>query len=454
MTDMGVRLVWDRNDEPDDDQLPGWHMAEKIYPCPVYSSDSLFTPELRKESSNGSMPANRLIHGDNLEYMKLLLDRGYAGKIDLIYIDPPYLSQGSYDSRVEVGDKADHRFIARKVFDDSWGNSLSVYLDHIFPRLQMMRELLSPQGSIFVHLDWHVSHYVKLLLDAVFSPDRLVNEIVWCYGGGTGARRHFHRKHDIILWYAKSPDYIFNPQYRPYSPGTRQRGLTRVKGDRYHLHSEGAIMQDWWTDINKILSPTAHENLKFPTQKPLALLQRIISTASQPGSLTADFYCGSGTLAQVCQQTERNWIACDTSPIAVHTTMQRLIREEGRPFTLEKTGILAESQPDRLEGVSIDVYNYKHELIRTVISLEKCRIKSEQDQQYESPDTVLAFWTVDLEGKDVFSSNLQMLRAKPHYQTPLPLELTLSLPKASGIHLAVKAYDLWGREYMSRIDRT
>ncbi|HWP98567.1 MAG TPA: site-specific DNA-methyltransferase [Syntrophomonadaceae bacterium] len=447
MTNNGARLTWDKTDQQEEPPRH-WHVAERIYPCPVYDGSGLFTPENKRQSEQPPL-FNRLVQANNLHFLKRLIEEGYAGKIDLIYIDPPYLSQGRYASRVEVGEKADRHFIARQVFDDSWGNSMSAYLEHMFCRLQLMHELLSPGGSIFVHLDWHVSHYVKLLLDAVFAPDLFINEIVWCYGGGSGARRHFHRKHDAILWYAKSQDYIFNPQYRPYSPGTRQRGLTRVKGDKYQLHQEGAIMQDWWTDINKILSPTAYENLKFPTQKPLALLQRIIASASLPGSLVADFYSGSGTLAQVCEQMERRWIACDDSSIAIHTTMQRMIKGEGHPFTLERTDEIADGGLAALPGIAVNVYDHKHELRNVALSLEKCRILSPQTAKDEVPALSLAFWAVDLEGLDIFSSDLQVMRSTSNYQSPLPLEMTLSVP--TGVQAAVKAYDLWGREYYSRI---
>lgn len=304
----GVKLVWDRKMPKPKGPAAYFQEAEWVFPGPVFGSDNLFGMAAGPRPGRDASPENQLIQGDNFDVLEHLLSEGYAGKIDLIYIDPPYLSESRYDSRVELDDGNSKVVMRRKVFDDTWGTGVSSYLNHIYPRLKLMRDLLSEKGSIFVHLDWHVSHYVKLVLDEIFSPARMVNEIIWCYGGGSGARRHFHRKHDVILWYAKGPDYIFNPQYRPYTEGTLERGLTRVKGGKYKLREEGAIMSDWWSDISKILSPTARENLKFPTQKPVALLRRIILTASCPGSLVADFYCGSGTLAEACEDNGRFWI--------------------------------------------------------------------------------------------------------------------------------------------------
>ncbi|MGI6468815.1 MAG: DNA-methyltransferase [Syntrophomonadaceae bacterium] len=329
-----VRLFWEgRQNTLPDISYDGQPVAtSRIYPHPVYEENCLWLEERQRPACT---PENHMYFGDNLDVMKFLLQNGYENRFDLIYIDPPYLSHQKYLSRIEIGDKNSPQAVERQVFRDNGPGDLDRFLEQIYPRLQLIKCLLKDNGSLFVHMDWHVSHYVKVLLDEIFGLESMINEIVWCYGGGTGTRRHFHRKHDLILWYAKGPDYTFNPQYRPYSPGTVQRGLTRVKGDRYKLHSKGALMQDWWSDINKILSPTAHENLKFPTQKPLALLQRIIAAASNPGDLVGDFYAGSATVAEVCEKSGRYWVTCDNSPIAIDTAMKRLIRMPARPFTVE-----------------------------------------------------------------------------------------------------------------------
>lgn len=269
LPDDSVKLIW--KDKHCQSQKKSGLILEPshVFPNVQYDSGGLFLPVINN-SVSVDLSENRFMEADNLDVLDLLERESYAGKIDLIYIDPPYYSSNQYLSRVMLQGKNQNQWLARPVFDDSSRSDLRGYLHNLFPRLVRMREFLSDKGSIFVHLDWHAGHYVKVLMDEIFGPEHFINEIVWCYGGGSGSRKHFHRKHDIILWYGRGRNYTFNPQYRSYSTGTLQRGLTRVKGDKYKLHEEGALLQDWWTDINKILSPTAYENLKFPTQKPAA----------------------------------------------------------------------------------------------------------------------------------------------------------------------------------------
>lgn len=433
----GVKLCWERGQPPFVDVL-AWEV-ERVFPRPIVSSNDLFaiSPCRRDIDFQG-----RLICGDNLAAMEMLFQEGYEGKIDLIYIDPPYLSESHYSSRIEVKDKKARYTFERKVFNDNWKNGLSSYLEHIYHRLILMKRLLSENGSLFIHLDWHSSHYIKIVLDEIFSPVRLVNEIIWCYGGGSGAKRHFHRKHDVILWYAKGGNYIFNPQYRPYTPGTRERGLTRVKGNRYTLNDEGAIMQDWWTDINKILSPTAYENLKFPTQKPLALILRILETASNHGCLTADFYGGSGTLANACENSGRQWISCDNSPIALHTSAHRLIQQNANPFFIYKPA--GETHP--LSGLKADSRCYQGDLKRINISLNHCLVDG-LPAAY-----ALSYWALDLDHKPgSFVSDLQVIREKHNFNGSLATEIGFTLSGQRGSMIGVKAYDFWGREYYEMV---
>ena len=324
----GVKLCWDsKGINP---PLPPQPIVQKqqVNPCTI-SFNNVFVPAQNKIS-----PQNCILQGNNLSIIPDLIEQGLAGKFDLIYLDPPYLSNAVYKSRVLIGEGDESLWLERNIFNDAGPENMGDYLNELLNLFYMIKVLLSDQGSLFVHLDWHSSHYVKILLDEVFDRKHFINEIVWCYSGGSGSRNHFHRKHDVILWYSKTGQYIFNPQYRPYSEATKQRGLTKVKGDRYKLKEQGALLNDWWTDIGKILSPTAYENLKFPTQKPIMLLERLVATASHPGSLVGDFYCGSGTIAQVCHQMGRKYIVCDCNPIAIQTCVQRMLRINADPFNL------------------------------------------------------------------------------------------------------------------------
>jgi len=286
---------------------------------------------------------NRLIWGDNKYIMASLLEE-FAGKIDLIYIDPPFATGADFSVKMEIGDvewTKEPSAIEDKAYRDTWGRGLDSYLQMMYERLVLMRELLSDKGSIYVHLDWHVGHYIKIIMDEIFGKENFVNEIAWCYGGGGAPRNYYPNKHDTLFWYAKGKDWIFNKQYRPYTEGTIQRGLTAVKGNQYELNEKGAGLDDWWAgkEVQKILSPTAYENLKYETQKPEGLLGRIISGHSNEGDLVADFFCGSGTTGAVAEKLGRRWIMADLGRFAIHTTRKRLLGIEGcKPFVLQNLG--------------------------------------------------------------------------------------------------------------------
>lgn len=282
---------------------------------------------------------NKLIWGDNKYIMASLLPE-FA--VNLIYLDPPFATGADFSINIKLGDlewTKEASVIEEKAYRDTWGRGLDSYLQMMYDRLVLMRELLADNGSIYVHLDWHVGQYVKVIMDEVFGKENFRNEIVWCYGGGGAPRTYYHRKHDLLYWYTKSDKWIFNLQYRPYTEGTLQRGLTKVKGPNYKLREEGAALDDWWTDITKILSPTAYENLKFPTQKPEALLERIIKASSNEGDLVFDPFCGSGTAGAVAEKLGRRWIMADLSKFAIHVTRKRLLDISGcKPFEVLNLG--------------------------------------------------------------------------------------------------------------------
>jgi len=316
----------------------------------IPSKDSSEADLLRQFQTEGvdQEAPNRLIYGDNLLAMAALLagDDDYPpmrGKIDLIYIDPPFDSKADYRSKITLpGTQIDQKPTVLEQFgySDTWSDGTASYLAMITPRLILMRELLANDGSIYVHLDWHVGHYVKLVLDEVFGRESFRNEIIWGYGGGGAPRSHYPRKHDTLFWYSKGDSWTFNKQYRPYSEGTLQRGLTAVKGDNYTLSDEGAGLDDWWTDsrVQKILSPTAYENLKYPTQKPISLLERIITGHSNEGDVVADFFSGSGTTAAAAEKLGRRWIAADLGKPSTMITRKRLIDQNVKPFLYQAIG--------------------------------------------------------------------------------------------------------------------
>ena len=284
----------------------------------------------RFEFGNPELEPNQLFFGDNLHVMRSLPSES----IDLIYIDPPFFSQQTYN--VLFGDQNELRS-----FKDIWEGGLNGYLVWLNARLYEIKRLLKPTGQIYVHLDWHAGHYVKVEMDRLFGYDAFRNEIVWCYSGGGTPKNDFPRKHDVILRYSKTRRYFYTPEFRAYTEGTQQRGRTKVKGKHAELREEGTPVTDWWTDVEKVTSPTDPEKIGYPTQKSVALMQRIIETSSKPGDVVADFFCGGGTLAVAAagmrvQRTgagrklisvdgkPRRWIACDISRVAISITADRV----------------------------------------------------------------------------------------------------------------------------------
>ncbi|MGI5920197.1 MAG: DNA methyltransferase [Syntrophomonadaceae bacterium] len=444
-----VRLVWSSKGHTTDSSDVKLINVERVVPRAIADVNGMGFFD--GPTDRPAEISNRVIQGDNLPIMQALLDEGYAGCINVIYIDPPYFSDVDYWSNVQVGSGENQKLVQRKAFQDTWEKGIDSYLDMLYPRLKLMKKLLADDGTIFVHLDWHVSHYVKVIMDELFSPGKLINEIVWCYGGGSGAKRHFHRKHDTIFWYSKGDNYTFNPQYRPYTHGTLERGLTRVKGDRYKLNKKGALMQDWWSDINKILSPTAGENLKFPTQKPAALLQRIIGAASNPGDWVADFFGGTGTTASVCANMGRRWIVCDNSALALLTTQYRLIHGNV-PFIVQQIPLTNLADPEnRLELLTPVVEKYDRETV-----LVRVGIKYYSPGEISLPEadfsSYIEYWAVDLDYQGEFTSDYQIVRKNHRYKGSLDLSIVVRLAARDKYCMAVKVYDVFANHSIKIIE--
>jgi adenine-specific DNA-methyltransferase len=289
---------------------------------------------------------NKLIWGNNLVVMSSLLER-FAGKIDLIYIDPPFATGADFSATALVGESDDEEVtkaqsaIEEMAYRDTWGRGLDSYLSMLLPRLELMRDLLSDVGTLWVHLDWHVGHYVKLLLDEVFGQSRFLNEVVRVYAGGGQSKDFFPRKHEPMFVYTKGERWIFNeddvrvPYDSEYKATVFSGKDTRAPGRTYRPNELGKIPEDWW-QFNR---PYGDEIIGYPTQKPEALLERIVRVSSNPGSIVADFFLGSGTTAAVAERLGRRWIGCDLGRFSVHTTRKRLMSLEGcKPFEVLNLG--------------------------------------------------------------------------------------------------------------------
>ncbi|OQX51182.1 MAG: hypothetical protein B5M53_11200 [Candidatus Cloacimonas sp. 4484_209] len=274
--------------------------------------------------------------------MSSLIKQGWAGKINLIYIDPPFFTGADFTIRTKLGAESIEKepsIIEERAYKDTWSGGIASYLKYMYERLVLMRELLAEDGSIYVHLDWHVGHYVKVMMDEIFGYDNCRNEIVWCYTGPARKIKDFPDKHDIILRYSKDKDPFFNIDSVkiPYSKSFLNRrryvegtgGIYAGKFERedneLEEYKKGKIPEDWWNDIPSGGQISRDELLGFATQKPEALLKRIILASSNPGDIVADFFCGSGTSQAVAEKLGRRWIGSDLSKFAIQVTRKRLL---------------------------------------------------------------------------------------------------------------------------------
>lgn len=267
---------------------------------------------------------NHLIWGDNLHVMRQLPSES----VDLVYIDPPFFSNRVYN--VIWGDD-----LEKRSFDDIWEAGMPGYLVWLNARLYELKRLLKPTGSIYVHLDWHASHYVKVEMDKIFGYDNFRNEIIWHYGlGGFNVKRWFPRKHDVILYYAKSKESHHNKirgevskwMDAKYSQEDEEGKFFIQDGVKYYLKGGKPIDSVWDDDelFEYTMSQTSGERVGYPTQKPEALLERIIKASSNEGDVVLDAFVGGGTTPTVAQRLGRRWIAIDQSRVAVSVTAERL----------------------------------------------------------------------------------------------------------------------------------
>ncbi len=348
----------------------GWDRRKgfrKLYPQVMLP----FQVVERIQFGHPELEPNRLLWGDNLHVMRQLPSES----IDLIYIDPPFFSGRQYN--VIFGDQNELRS-----FSDIWEGGMPGYLVWLNARLYEMKRLLKKTGSIYVHLDWHASHYVKVEMDKIFGHDYFRNEIVWHYGGWAKTRYdQFSRKHDIILFYTKSKQNNFIPVTEPwareeYIRNRKQKIYTDPDGREYvwadgrntikryldEVLEEGKAIDAVW-DIRALTTSSA-ERIGYPTQKPQALLERIIFASTNEGDVVADFFIGGGTTAAVAQHFGRRWIACDQSRVAVAITADRLTRQVEEQtgkmfpvpdFTIEHWGVyearrLADAPPEQFRA--------------------------------------------------------------------------------------------------------
>jgi len=389
---------------------------ELVLPTKAMGGLTKFTGQAVKTQENNEF-LNRLIYGDNLLAMQALLagDRetglpSMRGKIDLIYIDPPFDSKADYRTKIHlpsVDIEQRPSVIEQFAYSDTWKDGTKSYLEMIVPRFVLMRELLGEKGSIYVHIDWHVSHYVKVIMDDIFGKENFINEIIWKKSNSPKSQsKGFGTQHDSLFLYSKSRDFIYNPVKRepdedylksfsfddndgrgPYQSvalvasgiqrsekrkvfnfrgvdapwlyslenlekfWSEKRIIETKNGYRLKVYLKdlgGPSVSDLWVDkdVNP-LQGQSKEKLEYDTQKPEALLARIIASSSQQDSIVADFFAGSGTTGSCSEKLGRKWIMCDLGKPACMISRKRLIDQDARPFLYQSIGDYQKEQFER-----------------------------------------------------------------------------------------------------------
>ena len=351
------------------------------YPAQLVDTYNVENPEKEPTYNKFKDGPNLLFHGDNKEILSTLLVQGFRGKIDLIYIDPPFDSGADYVRKVKLrGEQKDlesegHSIVEQTQYADIWANDN--YLQFMFERLILMRELLSEKGSIYLHCDWHKSHHLRLLLDEVFGEGNFVNEIIWKYNWASTVKKKFSQKHDTIFWYAKSAEnWIFNldemrepyteEQLKGYKHDEDGYYTLDTSGKKWYAHPKGQLPSDLF-EIG-IISRSAKEREKYPTQKPEALVQRIIKASTDEDSIVLDCFVGSGTTAAVAEKLGRRWIAADLNRGAIQTTIKRL-----------------QKLPDMQSGIvhyRVNNYDASTDLERRDIVIKKYGVQTDRQEAF------------------------------------------------------------------------
>jgi DNA modification methylase len=329
------------------------HIDEPRKEAPASPQQDLFDPRGRQIKGW----TNKLIWGDNKLILSSLKSGPLreqieeAGGLKLIYIDPPFDVGADFSMDIEIGGETFHKepnILEQIAYRDTWGQGADSFIAMIYERLILMRDLLSDDGSIYVHCDWRVLSFLKIVLDDVFGRECFQNALVWYYSNRfNDSGRKFGRKHDDILFYTRSRDGYFFEKLKEEREQPQRRLLRKREGGRavnardadgnllYYEETRKQIDDVWSIPL---VVPASPQYLAYPTQKPEPLIERVLRASSKPGDLIADFFCGSGTTAAVAEKLGRKWIATDLGKFAVHTTRKRLIgaqrqlQAEGKPF--------------------------------------------------------------------------------------------------------------------------
>ncbi len=365
--------------------------------------------QVSQEADGENMFRNKIYHANNIVLLKKLANcPEYRNRFSLIYIDPPFFTRTNYHATLSLGEEN----VKHLAYEDKWKSGKKDYLIQLASGLLLMKEVLSDEGLIWLHLDWHIVHYAKILMDEIFGEKNFVNEVIWTYKSGGSSNRRFSRKHDNLLVYSKTSKYKFNPlkeksynrQFKPY----------RFKGVEEFEDGQG-----WYTMVNMkdvwnidMVGRTSKERTGYATQKPELLLERIIESSTSEGDLCGDFFSGSGTLAAACENLGRKYIVCDESNLAVESCIERMAKRKGffevrRASEFRKTSDAIDGDERAKDGVrNSDTYK----------PCGKVQIAKRNLTEYElavSANTDLKYWSVGfIDDEGVFNSHKTFFREK------------------------------------------
>ncbi len=344
-----VELVWNgKSNEVCNVVLPFQVIEQVDEPRAEKPEDAALQQDMFDTDARGRQLtgwSNKLIWGDNklilssLKNGPLREEIEAQGGIKLIYIDPPFDVGADFSMDIAIGNDTFTKkpnVLEELAYRDTWGKGADSFIAMIHERLVLMRDLLAEDGSIYVHCDWRVNSYIRLVMDEVFGRENQLNQIQWHFKRWPTPAKEWQKMHNTIFAYTKSKgSHIFNRAYGERTEETQKRwgrskivashdeSGNRIPSDYDKVESAGAPLDDVW-DIS-IIAPVAHERVNYPTQKPEALLQRIIKASSNENDIVADFFCGSGTTAAVAEKLGRKWIVSDLGKFAIHTTRKRMI---------------------------------------------------------------------------------------------------------------------------------
>jgi len=398
----------------------------------------------QQEMYNCGDDVNTAAQGDNLEYMlHLLKNKNMAGKLQLIYVDPPFFSNEKYQASVKLESDilGNSSLIKLNAYDDCWASGMEEYLEMLTVRFFLMRELIADTGCIWVHLDWHVTHYARMILDQIFGYDNFINEIIWTYKSGGANKRSFAKKHDNLLVYGKTGKYKFNVlkeksynrQFKPY----------RFKGVEEFQDETG-----WYTMVNMkdvwqidMVGRTSAERTGYATQKPEKLIERIILSCTDEGDICADFFAGSGTLAAVCEKAGRKWILSDAGNLALSHQIERMSMMKSS-FAVERLKQGEICQPHIKFGLQDGILEL--ESYEADIPEEADKFRGELEQYFEKDSlSLIKCWSAD------FSYDGRIHRSSDVINGT---QKNCAIDKCvSDTVVSVTGYDIFGRRFFGSI---